>query len=99
MACPTMEPSRVVPVSWAVGGSLPGAVIVGRDGFYVRLQRSYDAPQLSVGHVDVVGGLWQEWTDGCRYPGDGFDPESTRLVRGHARRMIRAARRQHAVTA
>jgi hypothetical protein len=86
--------SRIVPnVRWAVGNSLPNALIVGRDGFYVRWQASYGSLELCAGHVDACGGLFQEWADG----GCDLDDVERRpkLIRNHARRMIRAARRNY----
>ncbi|ACF33949.1 hypothetical protein Porky_134 [Mycobacterium phage Porky] len=86
--------AREIPVTWAAGGKLPNAIIVGRDGFYVRWQENARSLQLCVGHIDVVGGLWQEWADG----GADLDDVARRpeLIRNHARRMISAARRKHA---
>lgn len=84
---------RTIPVTWAVGGVLPNAIIVGEDGFYVRWQESYRSLELCAGHVDVVGGLFQEWADGgC----DLADVEGRpAMIRAHARRMIRRARTEY----
>lgn len=84
---------RTIPVNWAVGGELPNALVIGRDGFYVRWQESYGSLELSAGHVDVVGGLFQEWADG----GCDLDDVERRpdMIRRHALRMIRRARREY----
>lgn len=86
--------ARVVPdVNWTMGGELPNALIVGRDGFYVRWQENARSLELCAGHVTVVGGLFQEWADG----GCDLDDVTRRpaMIRAHARRMIRRARREY----
>lgn len=86
---------RIVPgVDWTPTGTLPNAIIVGRDGFYVRWQEHARSLELCAGHVDVAGGLFQEWADG----GCDLSDVTGRpwIIRAHARRMIRRARREYA---
>lgn len=59
-------------------------LITGRDGFYVTQHRCAGAWLLNAGHVDVVGGLFQEWSDS----------ESEEDKGNRARRMIRRARNE-----
>lgn len=82
------EARRLIPVTWTPEGFLDGAVIVGRDGCYVRRFKSYDAWALSAGHVDVVGGMAFEWAEND----DAAD------VRRRARRMLAAVRRELAAS-